>query len=90
LGARILRPCPAALFSRFRTCTVDRPDLRQSLGQLLDNTGWVRLDGQRKVYERDADSGYSIRFHFCPNCGTTPPTRVPARGTLISKNGWPK
>ena len=21
--------------------------------------------------ERDADSGYRIRFHFCPNCGTT-------------------
>jgi hypothetical protein len=31
----------------------------------------VRLDGERKVYERDADSGYRIRFHFCPNCGTT-------------------
>jgi hypothetical protein len=31
----------------------------------------VRLDGERKIYERDADSGYRIRFHFCPNCGTT-------------------
>jgi hypothetical protein len=31
----------------------------------------VRLDGERKVYERDADSGYRIRFHFCPNCGST-------------------
>ena len=31
----------------------------------------VRLDGERKVYEREADSGYRIRFHFCPNCGTT-------------------
>jgi hypothetical protein len=31
----------------------------------------VRLDGERKVYERDTDSGYRIRFHFCPNCGTT-------------------
>ena len=31
----------------------------------------VRLDGEREVYERDADSGYRIRFHFCPNCGTT-------------------
>jgi hypothetical protein len=31
----------------------------------------VRLDGERKVYERDAYSGYRIRFHFCPNCGTT-------------------
>jgi hypothetical protein len=31
----------------------------------------VRLDGDRKIYERDADSGYRIRFHFCPSCGTT-------------------
>jgi len=31
----------------------------------------VRLDGERKVYERGADSGNRIRFHFCPNCGTT-------------------
>ena len=31
----------------------------------------VRLEGERKVYERDADSGYRIRFHFCPDCGTT-------------------
>jgi hypothetical protein len=31
----------------------------------------VRLDGERKIYERDADSGYRIRFHFCPNCGCT-------------------
>src|ERR1700730_6463054 len=26
----------------------------------------ARLDGERKIYERDADSGYRIRFHFCP------------------------
>ena len=24
----------------------------------------VGLDGERKIYERDADSGYRIRFHF--------------------------
>jgi hypothetical protein len=24
----------------------------------------VRVDGVRKIYERDADSGYRIRFHF--------------------------
>jgi hypothetical protein len=29
----------------------------------------VRLEGERKIYERDADSGYRIRFHFCPNGG---------------------
>src|ERR1700745_1958618 len=31
----------------------------------------VRLDGERKIYERDAYSVYRIRFHFCPSCGTT-------------------
>jgi len=31
----------------------------------------VRLDGERKIYERGADTGYRIRFHFCPNCGST-------------------
>lgn len=31
----------------------------------------VRLGGDRKIFERDADSGYRIRFHFCTNCGTT-------------------
>jgi len=31
----------------------------------------VRLEGERKIYERGADSGFQIRFHFCPNCGTT-------------------
>jgi hypothetical protein len=31
----------------------------------------VRLEGPRKVYARKADSGFEIRCHFCPNCGTT-------------------
>jgi steroid delta-isomerase-like uncharacterized protein len=31
----------------------------------------VRLDGQPKVFERLAHTGYRIRFHFCPNCGST-------------------
>jgi hypothetical protein len=30
----------------------------------------VRLEGERKIYERDGDSGYRIRFHFCPKCGS--------------------
>ena len=38
----------------------------------------VRLDGERKIYERDADSGYCIGFHFCPNCGTTLIRRGPS------------
>src|SRR5216684_9032657 len=30
----------------------------------------VRIEGARKVYARLADSGYDIRFHFCPECGS--------------------
>src|SRR5215204_7190578 len=31
----------------------------------------VRIEGDDKVYARMADSGFEIRFHFCPNCGTS-------------------
>jgi hypothetical protein len=31
----------------------------------------VRYDGPAKVYGRMADSGFVIRFHFCPECGTS-------------------
>jgi putative acetyltransferase len=31
----------------------------------------VHLVGERKIYERDADTGYRIRFYFCPRCGST-------------------
>lgn len=30
----------------------------------------VRIEGQHKVYARIAESGFEIRFHFCPNCGS--------------------
>jgi hypothetical protein len=30
----------------------------------------VRIEGQDKIYARQADSGFEIRFHFCPNCGS--------------------
>jgi hypothetical protein len=30
----------------------------------------VRLEGEYKIYERDADSGSRIRFYFCPTCGS--------------------
>jgi hypothetical protein len=30
-----------------------------------------RLEGDRKINEREADTGYRIRFHFWPNCGST-------------------
>ncbi len=31
----------------------------------------VRTAGQSTVYERKGDSGGTIRFHFCPRCGTS-------------------
>jgi hypothetical protein len=30
----------------------------------------VRIEGDHKIYSRMADSGFAIRFHFCPNCGS--------------------
>lgn len=30
----------------------------------------VRIAGASKVYARPADSGYAMRFHFCPDCGS--------------------
>jgi hypothetical protein len=29
----------------------------------------IRIEGDNKIYERDADS-FKIRFRFCPNCGS--------------------
>jgi hypothetical protein len=31
----------------------------------------VRIEGEHKIYGRKGDSGFEIRFHFCPNCGTS-------------------
>jgi hypothetical protein len=31
----------------------------------------VRIEGEHKVYARRGDSGFELRFHFCPNCGTS-------------------
>ena len=31
----------------------------------------VILEGDRKVFERDASEGRKLRFHFCPHCGTS-------------------
>jgi hypothetical protein len=33
----------------------------------------VRVEGDNKIYKRDADSGFKIRFYFCPNCSSTTP-----------------
>ena len=31
----------------------------------------VRPQGESKVYVRTTDSGRTLRFHFCPNCGSS-------------------
>jgi hypothetical protein len=31
----------------------------------------VRTEGEHKIYGRIADSGFEIRFHFCPKCGSS-------------------
>jgi hypothetical protein len=31
----------------------------------------VRIEGEHKIYGRPGDSGFEIRFHFCPSCGTS-------------------
>ena len=31
----------------------------------------VRIEGTSKVFEREADEGRKVRFHFCPTCGTS-------------------
>ena len=31
----------------------------------------VRLEGPVQIYRRRADSGFDVRSHLCPNCGTT-------------------
>ena len=30
----------------------------------------VRIEGDYKIYQRGADSGSTIRFYFCPHCGS--------------------
>ena len=31
----------------------------------------VRIEGASTVFERDGQSGRKVRFHFCPQCGTS-------------------
>jgi hypothetical protein len=40
----------------------------------------VILHGRSKLYTRQSDSGFSVIFHFCPDCGSTvfwKPERLP-------------
>ena len=61
------------------------------------HSGWaypksqVRIEGDNKIYERDADSGFKIRFHFCPNCGSTTSWHwLPERGQQRLLGGRPE
>jgi hypothetical protein len=31
----------------------------------------VKATGESRTYRRDADSGFAVNFHFCPQCGST-------------------
>jgi len=31
----------------------------------------VRIEGEHRAYARRGDSGFEIRFHFCPSCGSS-------------------
>jgi hypothetical protein len=31
----------------------------------------VAADGAFRTYRRAADSGFAVKFHFCPDCGST-------------------
>jgi hypothetical protein len=31
----------------------------------------VAADGTFRTYRRAADSGFAVKFHFCPDCGST-------------------
>jgi hypothetical protein len=33
--------------------------------------GQVAIEGETKIFDREGRSGRKVRFHFCPNCGTT-------------------
>ena len=56
----------------------------------------VRIEGEHKVYGRIADSGSEIRFHFCPNCGSSvfwearsQPDDLRHRGRLLRRPRFP-
>ena len=42
----------------------------------------VCVEGPRKSYTRQSDSGFPVTFHFCPDCGSTvfwEPQRAPGK-----------
>jgi hypothetical protein len=43
----------------------------------------VRISGTDRCYERKGDSGHRVRFHFCPNCGSSVYWRTERRADQI-------
>jgi hypothetical protein len=46
----------------------------------------VRIEGEHKIYARKGDSGFEIRFHFCPNCGSSVFWAIAARQPAASRS----
>jgi hypothetical protein len=40
------------------------------IGAIFEKTQ-VTIEGDHRVFERDGQEGRKVRFHFCPNCGTS-------------------
>src|SRR5215510_11414163 len=57
----------------------------------------VAIEGTRKVFERGGQSGKTVRFYFCPNCGTSlywepdvrPDLYILAVGAFADPSGLP-
>jgi hypothetical protein len=44
----------------------------------------VAIAGGSKAYTRSSDSGYSVTFHFCPDCGSTVTGTLAAKPDLVA------
>lgn len=44
----------------------------------------VQIQGRSREFARIADSGSTIRFHFCPDCGTTVHYRMDSQPELVA------
>ena len=41
------------------------------ISMMFDNTSVKQFVGETKTYSRSGDSGNTVRYEFCPSCGTT-------------------
>jgi hypothetical protein len=44
----------------------------------------VRIDGRSSQYARTADSGNTLTFHFCPDCGATVYYRIDDQPDVVA------